>query len=202
MRAPGTYQASGQIHLSDAVHLAGGLAPDAQTEDAQVFRYLPDGKLKIFSVSLSGALAGDPTANILLEPRDRLLIHRNPDEAQPATVYVQGEVGKPGRYPLTTNMKVADLIQVGGGLKPSAFTESADLTRYEFANQGSTRRPARSGRDFRSPCGRFDGEPASEKWRRDHDPAARGMERSGSLHSGAGRSESCGNITVSARASA
>ncbi len=136
VRAPGTYQATGQIHLSDAVHLAGGLAPDAQTEDAQVFRYLSDGKLKIFSVSLSGALAGDTTANILLDPRDRLLIHRNPDEAQPATVYVQGEVGKPGRYPLTTNMKVADLIQVGGGLKPSAFTESADLTRYEFANQG------------------------------------------------------------------
>ena len=44
VRAPGTYQTSGQIHLSDAVHLAGGLAPDAQTEDAQVFRYLPDGK--------------------------------------------------------------------------------------------------------------------------------------------------------------
>jgi len=135
VRAPGTYQASGQIHLSDAIHLAGGLAADAQTEDAQVFRYLQDGKLKIFSVNLSGALAGDSAANILLDPRDRLLIHKNPEEAQPATVYVQGEVGKPGRYPLTTNMKVADLIQVGGGLKPSAYTESADLTRYDFANK-------------------------------------------------------------------
>jgi protein involved in polysaccharide export with SLBB domain len=135
VRAPGTYQASGQIHLSDAVHLAGGLAPDAQTEDAQVFRYLPDGKLKIFSVSLSDALAGDPAANIALDPRDRLLIHKNPDEAQPATVYVEGEVGKPGRYPLTTNMKVADLIEVGGGLKPSAYTQTADLMRYDFANQ-------------------------------------------------------------------
>ena len=45
-------------------------------------------------------------------------------------------MGKPGRYPLTTNMKVADLIQVGGGLKPSAFTDSADLTRFEFAPGG------------------------------------------------------------------
>ena len=72
----------------------------------------------------------------MLDPRDRLLIHKNPDEAQPATVYVEGEVGKPGRYPLTTNMKVADLIEVGGGLKPSAYTESADLTRYQFSNQG------------------------------------------------------------------
>jgi polysaccharide biosynthesis/export protein len=134
VRGPGTYRTSGQIHLSDAVHLAGGLAPDAKISDAQVFRYMPDGKTKIFSVSLNLALEGDPTANILLQPRDRLLIHRSPDAIQPASVYVQGEVGKPGRYPLTTNMTVAELIRVGGGLKPSANTQTADLTHYEWTN--------------------------------------------------------------------
>jgi len=134
VRGPGTYRTSGQIHLSDAVHLAGGLAPDAKVDDAQVFRYLPDGKTKIFSVSLNLALEGDPTANILLQPRDRLLIHRSTDSIQPASVYVQGEVGKPGRYPLTTNMTISDLIRVGGGLKPSANTQTADLTHYEWTN--------------------------------------------------------------------
>jgi protein involved in polysaccharide export with SLBB domain len=136
VRAAGTYPTSGQIHLTDAVHLAGGLAPDAKTEDAQVFRYLPDGKTKVFTVNLSLALEGDPTANILLQPRDRLLIHRSPEAIQPASVYVQGEVGKPGRYPLTTNMTIADLIRVGGGLKPSADTELADLTHYQWQKQG------------------------------------------------------------------
>jgi protein involved in polysaccharide export with SLBB domain len=134
VRGPGTYRTSGQIHLSDAVHLAGGLAPDAKVDDAQVFRYLPDGKTKIFSVSLNLALEGDPTANILLQPRDRLLIHRSPNAIEPASVYVQGEVGKPGRYPLTTNMTISDLIRVGGGLKPSANTQTADLTHYEWTN--------------------------------------------------------------------
>jgi polysaccharide export outer membrane protein len=136
VRGPGTFRTAGQIHLSDAVHLAGGIAPDAKIDDAQVFRYLPDGKLKIFSVSLSLALEGDPTANIWLQPRDRLLIHRSPDAIQPASVYVQGDVGKPGRYPLTTNMTVADLIHVGGGLKPSADTGVADLTHYAWASGG------------------------------------------------------------------
>jgi polysaccharide export outer membrane protein len=134
VRGPGTYRTSGQIHLSDAVHLAGGVAPDANIDNAQVFRYLPDGKTKIFSVSLNLALEGDPTANILLQPRDRLLIHRSTDAIQPASVYVQGEVGKPGRYPLTTNMTISDLIRVGGGLKPSANTQTADLTHYEWTN--------------------------------------------------------------------
>jgi len=137
VRAPGTYRTSGQIRLGDAIHLAGGLAPDAQKEDAQVFRYLPDGKFKIFSVNLSEALSGDPTENIVLQPRDRLLIHRNPDAVEPATVYIQGEVARPGRYPLTTNMTVAELIQVGGGLKPSADTNTADLTHFQYANQSS-----------------------------------------------------------------
>jgi protein involved in polysaccharide export with SLBB domain len=48
---------------------------------------------------------------------------------------LQGEVGKPGRYPLTTNMTISDLIRVGGGLKPSADTQTADLTQFQWANQ-------------------------------------------------------------------
>jgi polysaccharide biosynthesis/export protein len=136
VRAPGSYGTAGQIRLADAIHMAGGLGADAQTNDAQVFRYLPDGQLSVFSVNLSHALEGDAVENILLEPRDRLLIHRSPDAIERATVYVQGEVGKPGRYPLTGNMRIADLIRVGGGLKPSADTQTADLTKYDWSNPG------------------------------------------------------------------
>jgi protein involved in polysaccharide export with SLBB domain len=136
VRKPGTYRTSGQIHLSDAIHLAGGLAPDAATEDAQVFRYMQGGKVRIFSVSLSQAMEGNPTENILLQPRDRLLIHRSPDAVEPAAVSVLGAVGKPGRYPFTREMTAAELIRVGGGLRPSADTQLADLTRYQW--QGDT----------------------------------------------------------------
>jgi protein involved in polysaccharide export with SLBB domain len=132
VRNPGTYPTSGQIHLSDAVHLAGGVGPDAESEDAQVFRYLPDGSSKIFSVNLAAALAGSSTENILLDSRDRLLIHRSPEAVQPAIVYVEGDVTRPGRYPLTTNMTVAELIHVGGGLRPSADRQTADLTHYNY----------------------------------------------------------------------
>ena len=134
VRKPGTYLTPGQIRLSDAVHLAGGLAPDALTTDAQVFRYSPDSTLKIMSVNLKDALDGNPLQNILLEPRDRILIQRNPEVEQPASVYVEGEVGEPGRYPLTTNMTVADLIRIGGGLKRSADSQAGDLMVYGWTN--------------------------------------------------------------------
>lgn len=135
VRVPGTYPTSGRIRLADAVHLAGGLAPDAQTADAQVFRYAPDGKIKIISVSLEKALAGEPAENILLEPRDRLLVHRSPDAVEPATVYIQGEVMKAGRYPLAEGMRVRDLIRLGGGFKNSADLEVADLVEYPLQNR-------------------------------------------------------------------
>jgi protein involved in polysaccharide export with SLBB domain len=81
-------------------------------------------------VKLSGALDGVPAENIVLKSRDRVLIHRNAAAGDPATVYVKGEVARPGRYPLTANMQISDLIRSAGGLKQSADTKTADLTHY------------------------------------------------------------------------
>ena len=130
VRTPGNYQTSGQAHLRDAIYLAGGTLPDASLTSAQLFRTESDGTMKIFSVNLRDALAGNPTDNLALEPRDRLLVHRNPAGVDPPSVYVKGEVAKPGRYPLTANMHVEDLVLVAGGLKRSADHELADLTSH------------------------------------------------------------------------
>jgi polysaccharide biosynthesis/export protein len=131
---PGRYRTSGQARLRDVVYLAGGTSQDASLEGAQLFRTESDGSLKILSVNLRGALAGDPTNNILLQPRDRLLIHRSAAKVDPATVYVKGEVAKPGRYPLTANMHIEDLIAAAGGLKRTADKSGADLTSYSAAD--------------------------------------------------------------------
>src|SRR5579859_593552 len=130
VRVPGKYRTSGQVRLKDAVFLAGGVTQDASLDSAQLFRTQLDGTMKILSVNLAGALAGNSADNLLLEPRDRLIVHRNLAQVDPPTVYVKGEVAKPGRYPLTANMHVEDLVRVAGGLKKSADSEIADLTSY------------------------------------------------------------------------
>jgi protein involved in polysaccharide export with SLBB domain len=135
VRSPGEYRTSGQIHLSDAIHLAGGLGPEAATGDAQVFRSLSDGKSEIFSISLSRALEGDSVENIVLTPRDRILIHRAANAVDPQTVSVEGEVPNPGRFPLTGNLHVSDLIRAAGGLMPSADSATADLVHFEWSDQ-------------------------------------------------------------------
>lgn len=131
VRSPGRYRTSGQSHVKDAVYLAGGVTQDASLDSAQLFRTESDGSMKILSVNLREALAGNPVDNLLLQPRDRLIVHRTSARVDPPTVYVKGEVAKPGRYPLTTNMHVEDLVRVSGGLKRSADPQTADLTTYE-----------------------------------------------------------------------
>ncbi len=132
VREPGKYRTSGQAYLRDTIYLAGGVTQDASLDSVQLFRTQPDGTMKILSVDLREALAGNPVDNILIQPRDRLLIHRNAARVDPPTVYITGEVAKPGRYPLTTNMHVEDLVRVAGGVKRSAYTESADLARFDM----------------------------------------------------------------------
>jgi len=138
VQKPGQYRTSGQIHLRDAVYLAGGPSPDAELKSAQLFRTEADGTMRIFSVDLGEALAGNPSENIVIFPRDRLLIHRNLAKVDPPTVTIKGEVARPGKFPLTTNMCVQDLVNTAGGLKRSADTQLADLTRYAQSDSPAT----------------------------------------------------------------
>lgn len=133
VRDPGDHLTNGIPHLSDAVYLAGGPTHDALLDDAQVFRKTSDGKLKVISVNLTKALDGDSTENIELEPKDRVVIHRDVNKLDPPTVTIEGAVGRPGKYPLGDGMTAAGLVRVAGGFKRGAYTEEADLTRYEVS---------------------------------------------------------------------
>lgn len=131
VRDPGDHLTNGLPHLRDAVYLAGGPTPDALLDDAQVFRRTSDGKMHVISVNLAAALNGDAKDDILLEPKDRVFVHRNLAKADPPMVSIEGEVARPGKYPMGQNMTAADLVRFAGGFKRGAYTQEADLTRYE-----------------------------------------------------------------------
>jgi len=130
VRDPGDHLTNGAARVRDAVYLAGGLTPDASTDSVQIFRRTGDNKLIVLSVNLQRALAGDDKNNLPLESKDRLIIHRNLAKVDPPTVTIEGEVGRPGKYPLGQDMTAAELVRTAGGFKRGAFTENADLTRY------------------------------------------------------------------------
>jgi protein involved in polysaccharide export with SLBB domain len=131
VRDPGDHLTNGTPHLRDAIYLAGGTTPDALLDDAQIYRKTNDGKLQVISVNLAKALAGDEKADVVLEPKDRIFVHRDLNKLDPPMVSVEGEVARPGKYPLGEDMTAAQLVRLAGGFKRGAFTEQADLTRYE-----------------------------------------------------------------------
>jgi polysaccharide export outer membrane protein len=130
VRDPGDHVTNGATYLSDAIYLAGSTTTEARLDDVQVFRHTDDGKLQVLSVNLSKALTGSPADNILLQPKDRVFVHKNLARTDPAAVTIEGEVERPGKYPLGNGMTAADLIRLAGGFKRSAYTEQADLTSY------------------------------------------------------------------------
>ncbi len=130
VRDPGDHLSNGLTCLRDAIHLAGGTTPDAELEDAQVFRKSEDGKLKVISVNLVRALAGDDRDNITLQPKDRVFVHKSAGRVDPPTVKLEGEVEQPGKYPLGEAMTAADLVRLAGGFKRGAYTQMADLTSF------------------------------------------------------------------------
>lgn len=130
VRDPGDHVTNGATYLRDAIFLAGNATPQARLDDVQVFRTTQDGQLRVLSVNLSKALAGDATENILLQPKDRVFVHKNLSKVDPAAVTIEGEVARPGKYPMGEGMNASDLVRLSGGLKRSAYTEEADLTRY------------------------------------------------------------------------
>ena len=134
VRDPGDHVTNGATYLRDAVFLAGNTTPDAELDDVQVFRKTHDGKLEVLNADLKKAIAGDEKENILLEPQDRLFIHKSVQRLDPPTVEVQGEVPRPGKYPLGQNMTATELVRLAGGLKRSAYTQLAELTRYDLEN--------------------------------------------------------------------
>lgn len=136
VRDPGDHLTNGMAHLRDAIYLAGGTTPEALLDDAQVFRQTKDGKLTVLNVNLAKALEGDTKDNIELESKDRVFIHRNLNKLDPPTVAIEGEVGRPGKYPLGNDMTASELVRLAGGFKRGAYTQEADLTRYEL-EQGS-----------------------------------------------------------------
>jgi protein involved in polysaccharide export with SLBB domain len=129
VRNPGQHQTNGDLHVRDAVYLAGGLAPDAMLSDAQIF-HRENGQITVKSINLSLALKGDAANDILLHPRDLLIIHRDITKTDPPSVMVEGDVVSPGKYPLGSAMTASELVRLAGGFRRGAYTDLADLSRY------------------------------------------------------------------------
>ena len=77
-------------------------------------------------------LAGDPAADLQLQPFDYLVIKEVPLWASQEEVEIRGEVRFPGRYPIHRGETLRSVMERAGGLTDLAFVEGAVFTREEL----------------------------------------------------------------------
>lgn len=92
VRNPGVYRIAEGSRVADLARLAGGLAPDALLNRAEVLRYLPDRTRETLYLNLALALTGDAAQNLVLQDEDELIVHKAWSAVQEPTVLVEGEV--------------------------------------------------------------------------------------------------------------
>ena len=156
-----------------------------------------DGKLDVLSANFKKALEGDAAENILLEPKDRVFIHKNLAKTDPPVVTIEGEIARPGKYPFGQNLSAAGLFssvgrseawRVYAGSRP----DSLRTGRREQDRKRSCLGSARGGPLGTSRCGCWLG--LRPRWRCSHDSPSHGMERPRSHDKGGRRGHVSWNL--------
>ncbi len=140
---PGEYQFMPGMTLADLLASAGGLLPDAYLARAELRRTGPDQRRRYQSVDLRLVQQRDPAHNLAVEPLDVLTVFRVADiEGLDGVVTLSGHVKQPGEAPLSSGMRVSDLLFARAGVLDAAFMRDAYLPRAEISRvvSGSTAR--------------------------------------------------------------
>jgi protein involved in polysaccharide export with SLBB domain len=133
VRAEGLYPLEPGMRVSDLLRAGGRLAESAYVLDAEVTRYAVIGgeyrQAELVEVNLAAIRAGDPEADLLLQPYDFLNVKEVSDWSDQESVTLMGEVRFPGTYPIRKGETLLSVIDRAGGLTSWAYPDGAVFTR-------------------------------------------------------------------------
>ncbi len=126
---PGKYPFHDNMSLSDVLHSYQDLLPEPAEQGEIVRLRPPDYRPETIEFDLPQVLIGnDP---VFLQPFDTVRVFGRYEFDAP-TVTIQGEVRRPGHYPLPEDLTAAQLVRMAGGFKRSALLDAADLASYDI----------------------------------------------------------------------
>jgi polysaccharide export outer membrane protein len=136
IRFPGQYPMEQGMHISDLLRAGGELSEAAYTLQAELTRYeIVNGDYRETlhqDIDLQKVLAGDASADALLQPHDRLTIKELPQWSEQESVKITGEVRFPGTYPIRRGETLSMLLKRAGGVTKFANPDAAVFMRAEL----------------------------------------------------------------------
>lgn len=129
----------GNMKVSDALFLAGGIREDAG-DFAYLFRKRGDELTQeYYYVDLKGLTTkSDLTTDIELSPHDSIFVYKTAEFADKAYIKVGGAVRRPGEFVYNPTLTLKDAILLSGGLKQEASPNRIDVFRLDFGNERRT----------------------------------------------------------------
>lgn len=129
----------GNMKVSDALFLAGGLREDA-ADFAYLFRKNGDELTQEYYFIDVKSLIGktDFSTDIALSPYDSIFVYKTAEFADKAFVKVGGAVRKPGEYLYNPTLTLKDAILLSGGLKQEAAPNRIDVFSLDLSSDKKT----------------------------------------------------------------
>lgn len=124
VRNPGEYIRMEKMRVSDLLLQAGGLLPDASTDQIFLYHRNPDGtEGNLIKLNVAAVMQG--RTDEVLTDRDMVLVLKQSEANYKAEqrVSILGAVLRPGAFIRSDNLTLRDLIEVAGGFIPGAGEE-------------------------------------------------------------------------------
>lgn len=128
---PGKYPYRDGMTISDLLHSYADVLPEPSDHGELVRLQAPDYRPETTSFNLADVLIGNDS--IPLHPFDLIRVYGRYEIDSP-NVSIEGEVLRPGSYPMSQGMTVAGLVRMAGGFRRSAYRDEADLASYIVEN--------------------------------------------------------------------
>ena len=132
VRRPGEYELKSGMRLGDLLEPA-EVVPEAYIDRIEVVRTKPDFTRELLTADLRKLWQGDYSQNLRLEPGDYVTIM---SESRPlGTVTLQGEVKRPGTYPIIRGERLSSVLKRSGGYTEEAYLPGAVFVREQLRKQ-------------------------------------------------------------------
>jgi protein involved in polysaccharide export with SLBB domain len=133
---PGAFEVNGVTRVSQAVALAGGLQEGSSRRNILIRRDQGDVRVDLTRYLLLGENAMNP----FLKDGDIVYV---PPMSGP--VHIFGSVYRPHMYEFIEGEILGELLELAGGFRPEAYTESIEVQRYEAEDPSVSRAVVLSG---------------------------------------------------------
>jgi polysaccharide biosynthesis/export protein len=139
VKVPGDYPLEPGMRVDDLIRAGGSLGPTAYAARAELSRFTvvngEQRQTQVLAIDLSAVRSGDPNANLLLEPFDRLSVKQISEWTEQSQVTLSGEVRFPGVYTIKPGETMHSVLDRAGGLTKYAFPQGSVFIRAELRRQ-------------------------------------------------------------------